>query len=80
LTDNSVAKQKRENQRQKEKEEDVAIQHAYIQMLDKQERDWAEEFKRREQRQKENQARMAENVTKIILEKQRKEDELIEQY
>lgn len=39
LTDNSVAKQKRENQRQKEKEEDVAIQHAYIQMLDKQERD-----------------------------------------
>lgn len=47
-------------------------------MLDKQEWDWAEEFKRREQRQKENQARMAENVTKIILEKQRREDELIE--
>lgn len=49
-------------------------------MLDKQEKDWIEEYKRREARQKENQNRMAENVIKKINDRQRREDEVIEQY
>lgn len=49
-------------------------------MLDKQEKDRIEEYKRREARQKENQNRMAENVIKKINDRQRREDEVIEQY
>lgn len=50
LTENSKAKAKWEMERQKEKEDDVAIQKAYIEMLDKQEKDRIEEYKRWEAR------------------------------
>jgi hypothetical protein len=33
---------------EREKEEDVAIQQAYIKIQEKQEQDWTEEYKRRE--------------------------------
>ena len=46
LTENNKCKAKREEEKLKEKEQDVAIQKAYIEMLDKQERDRAEEYKR----------------------------------
>jgi hypothetical protein len=46
LEENSKAKAKREQEKQKGKEEDVAIQHAYIELLDKQEKDRIEEYKR----------------------------------
>ncbi len=39
LTENNRCKAKREEEKMKEKEQDVAIQKAYIEMLDKQERD-----------------------------------------
>lgn len=77
LEENSKAKAKREQEKQRGKEEDVAIQQAYIQLLDKQERDRIEEYKRRETRQKENQNRMAENVIKKQTDRQKREDDMI---
>lgn len=45
LDENTKAKAKWEMEKVKGKEEDVAIQQAYIQLLDKQEKDWIEEYK-----------------------------------
>jgi hypothetical protein len=47
-------KTRKEQEWKREKDEDIAIQQAYIEILEKQERDRIEEYQRRERRQKEN--------------------------
>jgi len=46
LLENNKAKAKREDIKQKDKEEDVLIQKAYIELLDKKEKDRVEEYKK----------------------------------
>ena len=69
-----------DQQKEQEKQEDIAAQEAYTRMLLKQERDRELEVQRREKRAQEFMGRMADTVIKQMDGKQKDEDEMIRRY
>lgn len=80
MVENERQKKISNEQKEKERQEDIAAQEAYAAMLDKQERDRIQEMKNRENRAQEFMNRMADTVIKKMDERQRDEDDKIRRY
>lgn len=80
LIENEMNKKKQEEERQREKAQDIQAQEEHIRMLDKQEQDRQREFIARERRAQEFMNNMAGNVIKQQAQKQRAEDDALTKY
>ncbi len=80
VAENDKQREMRDSKAAREKEEDAKAQLQYMEILDKQERDKALEYQKREARVKENMNRMTGSVMKKIDERNRKEEETIQKY
>lgn len=80
LDDNEELKRRQMEENRKEREQDIKFMEEYTKILDKQEQDRADYFKKCENRQKEAMSRMAETVIKEKDMKAKADEEKMTQY